>query len=258
MGISHLFHVAFYQPMFNGLVATVATLPGHDLGLAIVVLTVVIRFILVWPSISQIRSTRSTQELQPKLKALQKEFSGNRQELAKRTMELYRQHKINPFSSCLMSLIQLPFIFALYQVFVSGIHIDPTTHLLDPARLNELYGPLRHAFEHSTLSTLSFGFLDITKKGNIILAVIVGITAYYQTKMLIPKQEPPKVKGAEDEGLQSAMMRQMTYFSPLIMTFFTWSLPSGIGLYFLTSNVFSFVQQWLILRHDGKKLVQQP
>lgn len=249
--MGQFFHVAFYQPIFNGLIGFVQALPGHDLGLAIILVTIVIRLILLWPSVAQIRSSRSMQIIGPKLKALQKEFAGDRQELAKRTMQLYREHKVNPLSSCLPLLIQLPFLFALYQVFIAGLKVDSTTHLLNPDQLKDLYGPLRAVFQTTPIDTVSFG-LNLAVGGSIILALLVAGTQFYQAKMLTPTNKTPKVPGAQDEQMATAISRQMMYIMPLFIGYLSYKLPSGLGLYFLISNIFSIGQQWLILRRDNR------
>ncbi|MBI4092499.1 MAG: membrane protein insertase YidC [Candidatus Kerfeldbacteria bacterium] len=252
----NIFHTIFYQPIFNGLIAIQHVLPGHDLGLAIVIVTIIIRTILIWPSRSQINSQRSLQVLQPKLKELQAKYKDNRQELAKQTMVLYREHKVNPLSSCLPLLIQLPFLFALYQVFVSGLQIDPTTHLLKPERLADLYGSLKTIYATTPINSISLGFIDLLRNKNIIIAVLTGITQYLQTKMLTPTTNIPKVKGAEDERSAATITRQMNYFLPIVTAYFSYIFPAGLGLYILTTNIFSIAQQWLLFR--GKAQTEKP
>lgn len=252
-----LFHTIFYQPIFNGLVALYRYFPGHDLGVAIVAITIIIRLVLIWPSIAQIRSSRSLQELQPKLRALQQKHKNDRQELAKQTMALYREHKTNPLSSCLPTLIQLPFLIALYQVFIGGIQTDPTTHLLLAERQADIYPSLRDYFTATPIDALSFGFLNLAAKKNIILALIVGVTQYVQAKMLAPKTTPPAVGGAKDEQLATSMTRQMTLVLPVITAWISYILPAGLALYFFASNIFSIIQQWLMARTKIPKSEQR-
>jgi len=246
------FHEVFYEPIFNALFWLIRVLPGHDLGLAIIAITVVIRLILIWPSIQQIRSSKSMQALSPKLKALQKEFANDKQELARRTMQLYRDHKVSWTSGCLPLLIQLPFLFAMYQVFIGGLQVDPATKLLTADHINDLYGPLRAVADSTPIGTTFLGFLNVTASKNIVLALIVGATQYFQAKMLNPKANPPTTQGAKDEQMATAMSRQMTIIMPIFIAYISYVVPAGLGLYFLASNIFSIVQQWLILRKDGQ------
>ncbi len=111
---------------FNGLIFLYDIL-GKNLGVAIIVFTVIIKFLLAWPSASFIRSQRKIQALQPKLNALKAKHKNDREGLAKATMELYKTSRVNPFSSCLPSLIQIPILFVLYRVFLSSLNPDPTT-----------------------------------------------------------------------------------------------------------------------------------
>ncbi len=247
------FHTIFYEPIFNGLVAVYRFVPGHDLGVAIVAMTIAIRLVLIWPSIAQIRSSKSLQELQPKIKALQEKYKGDRQELAKQTMALYRAHKTNPLSSCLPTLIQLPFLIALYQVFIAGIQTDPATQLLLAERQADLYPSLQPYFASTPVDTLSFGLLNLAAKKNIFLALVVGATQYLQAKMLVPKTAPPTTPGAKDEQLATSMTRQMTLIMPAVTAWISYILPAGLALYFFVSNVFSIVQQWLMYRPKKQK-----
>lgn len=251
--MSNFFHVAFFEPIFNGLFWFVRIIPGHDLGLSIIAITLLIRMLLIWPSILQIRSSKSMQELGPKLKALQKEFANDRQELAKRTMALYREHKVNPVTGCLPLLIQLPFLFAMYRVFIGGLQVDATTHILSVAKQADLYGPLRAVADVTPIGTIFLGFLNITAAKNIFLAVLVGATQYVQAKMLTPKTNAPKTEGAKDEQMATAVSRQMTIIMPIFIAYISYVVPAGLGLYFLTSNIFSIVQQWLLLRKSKAK-----
>ncbi len=247
----HLFNEIFYRPMFNLLIALYHYLPVHDLGIAIVGLTVVTLLFLFWPSLVQIKSSTALQEIQPKLKALQAKYKDDKQELAKQTMALYKEHKFNPFSSCLPLLIQLPFIFAMYQVFIGGLKVDATTHLLASDQLPKLYGHLRDLYTTTQISTMSFGFLDLTANHNIPLALVVGGTQYLLTRMLSPKKFPPKgVETAKDESAMSMALKQMNYITPFTFAFFSYILPAGISLYYVTWNIFQILQrQWVARKH---------
>lgn len=245
-----LFHEVFYRPIFNALIATYHYLPVQDLGVAIIVVTILTLSVLFWPSLVQIRSSQALQELQPKLKALQAKYKDDRQELARQTMQLYREHKFNPFSSCLPLIIQLPFIFALYQVFMTGLKIDGTTHLLNADQLADLYGSLRTVYANSQISTMSFGFLNLTATRNIVLAVIVGGTQYLLTRLLTPKTANPKIPEAKDENTMTAALKQMNYITPFTFAIFSYILPAGLSLYYITWNLFQIAQrQWIARKH---------
>jgi len=111
----------FYQPLYNGLILIYNFIPGHDLGISIILLTLLIRFVLYPLNNLSIRSQKALQDIQPKIKQVQKEFANNKEQQAKELLKLYKEHKVNPFSSCLPLLIQLPFLIALFSVFKTGI-----------------------------------------------------------------------------------------------------------------------------------------
>lgn len=249
--MAHLFNEIFYRPMFNLLIALYHYLPVHDLGIAIIGLTVVILLFLFWPSLVQIKSSAALQEIQPKLKELQVKYKDNKQELAAATMALYKEHKFNPFSSCLPLLIQLPFIFAMYQVFIGGLKVDATTHLLDAGQLPNLYGHLHDLYATTQISTMSMGFLDLSAKHNVYLALIVGGTQYLLTRLLSPKKSPPKdVPSAKDESATAMALKQMNYITPFTFALFSYLLPAGISLYYITWNIFQILQrQWIARKH---------
>lgn len=227
-----LFNLILYQPLLNLLVFLYNILPGHDLGLAIIVLTIIIRLIL-WPLSQQsVKAQKALQEIQPKLKLLQEKYKGDKQKLAMATMELYRESKINPLSSFVPILIQLPILIAVYQVFWKGL------------KATEL---ALYSFIHNpgALNAVSFGFLNLAKP-NIVLAVITGIAQYWQTKMLVKKKPPQefvKKDGAKDENMMAIMNRQMSVMMPLFTVFIGITLPSGLMIYWLIGLLLTILQQ---------------
>src|SRR3989338_3874182 len=117
----NFFTTIFYQPLWNALVWFYNILPGHDIGLAIILLTIVIKIILFPFTLQSLRSQKAMQTLQPKLDALKQQYKDDKEGQAKAMMELYKTEKVSPFSSCLPLLIQLPFLFALYRVLQNGL-----------------------------------------------------------------------------------------------------------------------------------------
>ena len=157
-------------------------------------------------------------------------------------MELYKESKVNPMSSCLPLLIQLPLLIAVFQVFRTGLSAE---HL-------ELY-----SFIHNpgTLNPISFGILNLAKP-SILLAVITGILQYFQTKMLSTKKPPAQVAstpGAKDEGMMSIMNKQMQFMMPILTVFIGITLPSGLMLYWLVSLLLMLVQQFYTFRSSKLK-----
>lgn len=225
---------------------------GHNLALAIIVLTIAVKFVLAWPSAHFIRSQKAMQALQPKLSALRTRYKNDREALAKATMELYRSNKVNPFSSCLPLIFQGVILIILYQVFLNSLKIDPATHLLAPEVLDRLYPSVRATVENQPIITALLPGLDLAK-GNVVsvatvvLAIVTGALQFWQSRMLTAAQ-PPKVPGAQDESLAALTSRQMLYIFPVVTAFLVVRFPGGLGLYWATSTAFSIVQQWLVLR----------
>ncbi|RJO59614.1 protein translocase component YidC [Candidatus Parcubacteria bacterium] len=254
----NIFVTFLYDPLFNGLIFLYKYIPGHDLGVAIILLTLLIKALLFWPSLSAIHNQQKMQEIQPKLKELQEKYKDNKEELSRQLMVFYKQNKVNPFSSCLPLLLQLPILIALYKVFFAGINVNPATHLFNADQLSHLYPFLRSTFETSQVSTTFLGFLDLTAKHNIVLALLAGAAQFWQSKMMMSKK-PPKVPGAKDEQVSAIMSTQMTYLLPAITVIFGYQFPAGLSLYWVASTLFQVAQQYYYFKwHKPKQSGQTP
>lgn len=242
----NIFTTGIYEPIFNALLYIQKTLPNHDLGLSIIAITLAVKILLYIPSFTAIRASRQLQTLQPKLKAIQEKYKNDKEGLAKEQMKLYRESKVNPLSSCLPILIQLPILFALYRVFFNGLQID-SHGLLQASQLKHVYSALRGFYETTPLNTHLLGLLDLAKNHNIILALLAGASQFWQSKMLAAPKEPSTPE-AKDEAMSSAMTRQMTYFFPIITLVFSYQLPAGLALYWVVSTTFTIIQQYIFLK----------
>lgn len=237
--MSHLFTTIFYQPILNLLIFLYNTVSFHDFGIAIILMTVIIKLVF-WPLGRQaIRSQKALQDLQPKLDELKKKYADDKVALSRATMDLYKENKVNPFSSCLPLLIQLPFLFAVYRVFQDGI----------TNKLNLVYS---FVYKPETINTISFGFFDLSKR-SIALAVLAGLAQFWQAKMLITKKPTIKTAGSQDESMAAIMNKQMLYFMPAITVFIGFSLPGGLTLYWFVITILTVLQQALTLRHHKKE-----
>jgi YidC/Oxa1 family membrane protein insertase len=237
------YNTIFYQPLFNALIWLYNSIPGHDMGLAIVLLTIIIRLILFPLYYQSIKSQKGLQDIQPKVDALRKQYKDNQEQLAKELMILYKNENVNPFSSCLPLLVQLPFLIALYQVFIHGLK-SQSMEMLYPFISNP-----------GTVNTLSMGFLDLLHS-NIILAILAGLAQFWQAKMMVTKR-PPLLKGKEiqgsgDEKMTAIMNKQMVYFMPMFTVIIGVSLPSGLTLYWFVSTLLMALQQLWMFRKSKK------
>ncbi|MFC1663126.1 YidC/Oxa1 family membrane protein insertase [Patescibacteria group bacterium] len=245
------FNTVLYEPLFNALMFLHNYIPGRDLGVAIILLTLVIKFVLYAPSLSAIRQQKIVQDMQPKLAALKKKYKDNREELSKQLVLFYKQNKVNPLSSCLPLLIQLPILFALYRVFFGGLQTDAATGIIVADQLEHLYGPLRDVYSVESLNTMFLGFVDLAKNNNVILALIAGVFQFLQSRMLMSRR-PPKVKGSADEGVVARSSQTMTYIFPLVTVYFAYLFPAGLALYWVVSTMFQWIQQLIYFRRQDR------
>lgn len=232
--MSQLFTTIFYQPILNLLVFLYNTVSFQDLGVAIILLTVIIKAIL-WPlNKKSIKSQKDLQELQPKLNELKKQYGDDKMGLSQATMNLYKESKINPLSSCLPLLIQLPFLFAVYRVFRDGLN----------NKLDLVYSFIN---KPEVINGVFLGFLDLNKP-SIYLAVLAGLAQFWQAKMMSTKKPEVKTDSSKDESMTSIMNKQMLYFMPAITIFIGISLPGGLTLYWFIITLLTALQQALIFK----------
>ncbi|MDO8486390.1 MAG: YidC/Oxa1 family membrane protein insertase [Candidatus Staskawiczbacteria bacterium] len=227
-----IFTVLLYYPLFNILVLLYNYLPGHDFGIAVILLTIIIRIILYPISVKTLNSQKTLQDLQPKIKEIQDKYKNNKEQLAKETLELYRKEKINPFSGLFLAIAQLPILIALYTVFWKG---------LNPSELSNLYSFISSPGQ---INPVFLGIIDLSKV-NFIFAVLAGIIQFFQTKMLTPKSD---LKQNKNSDISQIMQKQMIYIFPFLTIFILMKLPSAIGLYWIVSGIFSIIQQYVILK----------
>jgi YidC/Oxa1 family membrane protein insertase len=244
--MANFFTSVFYQPILNLLVFLYNTLSFQDLGIAIILLTAVIKLVF-WPlGRSSIKSQKALQDLQPKLEELKKQYGKDKAGLSQATMALYKENKVNPFSSCLPLLIQLPFLIAVYRVFRDGVD-------------NKLELVYSFIGRPEALNVIAFGFLDLSKR-SIVLAVLAGLAQFWQAKMLSRKKPAVVSPGSKDESMTAIMNKQMLYFMPAITIFIGLSLPAGLTLYWFVLTLFTALQQVATFKNKGaqedKKMIE--
>ena len=233
--MSSLFNTILYQPIFNIFVLLYNVIPGHDVGLVILAITILVRLALYPLTGSSIKSQRALQDLQPKMAAIKKQYADDKQKQTQAIMELYKTNKVNPLTSCLPMLIQLPILIALYMVLRDGLN---SKNLAD-----SLYSFVANP---DTINQISLGFFNMAKP-NYVLAVFAGLAQYWQAKTLSRKNPPKEAgEGAKDEAMMSMMNKQMLYFMPAMTVLIGFSLPAGLTLYWFFSTVLMVLQQvWL-------------
>lgn len=246
--ISETFNIIFYQPLYNGLVFLISHVPGADVGIAVVILTLLVKIIILPLSHKSVASQAKMRSIEPEIKKV-KEKHKDKQEQARQVMDLYKKHGVNPFSGCFLMLIQLPVIFALYWVFLKGL-----AHNIDQSLLYSFVAVPEQ------VNMLFLGFIDMAKK-NIFLAALAGISQYFQMKLSmppVPLDIGEKKKGDisfKDEFAKN-MNVQMRYMLPGIVFFVAYSISSSVALYWLVSNLFSIGHE-LIVKRKALQLVQE-
>jgi YidC/Oxa1 family membrane protein insertase len=229
--MSNLFHEILYRPLFNALIFLYQHITLADLGLAIILLTVIIRFILLPLFYKSFKNQTIMQKLQPEIQKIQHDHKDNREKQAQALMALYKEHKVNPFSGFLMIFIQLPILIALYRVFITG---------LSDESLSDLYGFIVAPMH---IDPLFFGGIDLAMP-SMLIVVLAAIFQYWQGKISLAKVD--KSKKDQPKSIAVSMGRQMVFIGPLLTFIILRGLPAAVGLYWLTTSIFSICQQYYI------------
>jgi YidC/Oxa1 family membrane protein insertase len=233
-------------------------LVGHNFGIALILFTILIR-LLTWPlNAQQMKGAAAMQELQndKDWQAIQKKYAKDKEKLAQEQMRVYREKGINPFGSCLPTLIQFPILFALIPSITFAIGSTPLSILKLSRSVYAFQNvaalvPLNSKFLWMDLGlperTLLFG-LSIP-----ILALIVGLTTFVQTKLTMPPSTNPNDQAA-------ATGKMMGIYMPIMLFFFSLNYASGLAVYFIISNILSIIQyairgkvSWRNLLPGGQK-----
>jgi YidC/Oxa1 family membrane protein insertase len=229
----------FYIPLYNSLVFLVSVLPWHDVGLAVIILTLIVKFILLPLSKQSIVSQIKLKKLEPEINKIKENFP-KKEDQAQKTMALYKDNKINPFSGFFLILIQIPIIFALYFVFLKGLSFSD----------NILYPFVKLS------SNINWNFLhlvDLHKK-SLFLAVLAGVTQYFQTKISTQPFVPDNKDKSFKNELMKSMNLQMKYVLPVFIGFIAYQISSAVALYWVTSNVFMIGQELFVIKKIRKEM----
>jgi YidC/Oxa1 family membrane protein insertase len=225
----------FYQPLYNLAQFIYGVVPIRDFGITVILITIIVKLVLYPFSRQSIKAQRSMLELQPKINTVREKFKDDKQAQAKALMDLYKEHKVNPFSSCLPLLVQLPFLIALYRVFINTLKNTGSSDL--------------YPFIHNpgVVSGLSFGVIDLGQP-SYVLAIIAGLAQYFQARQLQVQKPVVATDGSKDESVMAAMNKQMLYMMPILTAFIGSRLPAGLALYWIVTTLLTYAQQWQMLR----------
>ncbi len=242
--ITDLFNTIFYQPIYNGFVFLISIIPGADIGFAIVILTIIVKFIIFPLTHKSVTSQAKMRSIEPKVKEVKEKYNKDKQEQAKKVMELYKEHGVNPFTGCLLVLVQMPIVIALYWVFFKGI-AD-----LNPDILYSFINIPRD------INTVFLGVFDMNGK-SILLALTAGVLQYFQMKFSLPplvkddKKNTKKEMSFKDEFAKN-MSIQMRYVLPVFVFFISYSISAAVALYWTTNNSFSVIHELIVKRKANK------
>jgi YidC/Oxa1 family membrane protein insertase len=228
-----IFNTFFYTPLYNGLILLLDLLPWLGVGVAVILFTCIVKIILFPLSQKSVRTQLEMKNLEPELNAIKLKYKDNKQEQASKTMEIYKQKGINPFSGVILMLIQLPILFALYYIFLRGglPSIDKT--ILYPF------------VKVPDFVNMIFLGIDIAGKSTI-FAILAAVAQFFQMQLTMPKT-PKKKEGEKEAGfgaeLAKSMSFQMKFIMPIMIFFIARSFPVVVSLYLITSSLFAIGQE---------------
>jgi YidC/Oxa1 family membrane protein insertase len=231
--MTNLWYLIIVDPMLNGLISLSALLPKQvQFGLAIILLTIIVRLVLLPVSLRQLKSTKAMQSLQPKMQELQKKYGKNKQKLQQETMKLYRESGVNPVGCMGPMLIQFPVWIALYQSIMRALATTPE-NLLDLSHRLYSWKIVSQALPLNS----HFLWLDLSSTGDFFLAILVGGSMWVQQKMTTAPSADSK---------QQSTAQSMQIMMPFMFGAFVLMFPSGLAIFWLISNVIGIATQYFL------------
>lgn len=239
---STIWHTIFFDPIYNGLIFFIDVIPGGDVGLAIIAITVVVKFLLLPFSIKAAKLQKFSREMKPRLDELKEEYKDDREGLAREMMALYKEKGISPFSTIFLMFIQIPILIALYLSVVGN----------GGAPLPNVNTDLLYAFVPvpETVNMIFLGLLDITAK-SIPLAILAAMAQFAHSHLAMPKPEPKKE--GESPNFQDDLMRSMhlnmRYTMPILIGVIAYSFSAAVAIYFTISALTMVAQEVFLRKH---------
>ncbi len=241
--MSFLYHTLFFDPLYNLLILLFKILPWADAGILVIILTIIVRSVLYPLSRKAVLTQVKMAEIAPELSEIKEKYKDKAEEQARLTLALYKDRGINPFSGILVILIQIPIIFALYQIF---LHF-PTVNT------SILYSFIQAP---EAINTTFLGLIDISLK-NALIAFFAALSTYFQIHISTRSQTTPKGNSFGD-NLTRSMQSQMKYLFPVLVFFISYRISGVIALYWLTTNLFTIAQELFVRRNIKTSQVSIP
>lgn len=227
--MSFIYQNIIYKPLLNGLVFLYNTVSFEDLGIAIVLLTLIIRLILFPLFHKSAEYQKKVQRIQPKIKSIQEKHKHNKDKAlqTQEILSIYKEEGLNPFSGFFLILVQLPILFALYHIFLK---------IFTPEIFNGLYSFVARP---ETLNAEFLGLINLAES-SILMVVLAAIFQYLQGKLALPKHK------STTDSVTERMGRQMVFLGPVLTVVIFYNFPAAIALYWAVASLFSVFQQMII------------
>ena len=242
--ISNAFHATVYNPLYNGLVFFIGAVPFHDVGLAVIALTIVARVVLYPLSRRAIQAQLAMKNITPEVEELKKKHKDDREAQSKAIFALYKERGIHPFAGLAVVLVQFPILIGLYLVFSRG-------------GLPEVDASLLYSFVHipGNINMEFLGLLDM-RNHSIVLAVLTALTQFGYTRLSMgPRStiDPSPVESSLSGDMAKSFDMQARYVLPVIIGVISYSVAAAAPLYWVTSNLFMIAQEYVSGKRFGKK-----
>jgi YidC/Oxa1 family membrane protein insertase len=224
------------RPLLNGLVV-LYTICFNQMGIAIILFTAIVRLVTLPLTIKQLKQMRGMSALQPRMKEIQARYANDRSEISRQTMRLYKEAGVNPIGCLGPFVIQMPILFGLFRVLIQSLFSRPD-NLVGLSEKLYTWIPVFPIYAAAPLQS-SFLWLDLAEPDptNLIMPVLVFVSTWLQQKMTMTPSADPK---------QSSNQTMMLWMMPLMIAFFSFTLPSGLALYWISSNLMGIGIQYFV------------
>ena len=236
MEFSDLWREVIIRPLLNSLVV-LYTVCFHQMGIAIILFTIIVRMVTLPLTIKQLRQMRAMNALQPRLKEIQARYAKDRARISQETMRLYREGGVNPVGCLGPFIIQMPILFGLFRVLIQTLFSRPD-NLVGLSEKLYTWIPVVPIYAAAPLES-DFLWLDLAEPdpSKLVLPVLVFVSTWLQQKMTMTPSTDPR---------QSSNQMMMLWLMPLMIAFFSFTLPSGLSLYWIASNVIGIGIQYFV------------
>ncbi|MCF7844628.1 MAG: YidC/Oxa1 family membrane protein insertase [Kiritimatiellales bacterium] len=248
--ITQMFRAFISKPLLNLLILIASFMPGYNLGLAIIILTVLVKLVLFIPTQKGLEGQRRMQAVQPKLEEIKKKHKEDPKRMQEETMKVWKEHNVNPMQSCLPILVQMPVLIGLFFVIRDGSILELSQHLI--------YGPYQ---DLSWTWGTNFLGLNLTEPNIYVMPLLLVVLQFSQMKLSFAiakkKKESKETKESKESKAgkkdpQAMQQKVMMYGLPLMIGFFALKFPAAVSLYWAVSTLFAVGQQLVVNRKELK------